>query len=76
MAVNVGFRIPGIQTQLKSLAKLPDQLPLLSSKEREADGMMGLVRRNLVMGKGSALMGIASPADTSLRRIPFSLARQ
>ena len=56
MAVNVGLRIPGIQTQLKSLAKLPDQLALLSSKEGEADGMMGLVRRashlfNLVMGK-------------------------
>ena len=56
MAVNVGLRIPGIQTQLKSLAQLPDQLVMLSSKEGEADGMMGLVRRashlfNLVMGK-------------------------
>ena len=56
MAVNVGLRIPGIQTQLKSLAQLPDQLALLSSQEGEADGMMGLVRRashlfNLVMGK-------------------------
>ena len=56
MAVNVGLRIPGIQTKLKSLAQLPDQLALLSSKEGEADGMMGLVRRtshlfNLVMGK-------------------------
>ena len=56
MAVNVGLRIPGIQTQLKALATLPDQLALLSSKEGEADGMMGLVRRashlfNLVMGK-------------------------
>ena len=56
MAVNVGLRIPGIQTQLKALAQLPDQLALLSSKEGEADGMMGLVRRashlfNLVMGK-------------------------
>ena len=36
MAVNVGLRIPGIQTQLKSLAQLPDQLALLSSKEGEA----------------------------------------
>ena len=50
------MRIPGIQTQLKSLAKLPDQLALLSSKEGEGDGMMGLVHRashlfNLVMGK-------------------------
>ena len=56
MAVNVGLRIPGIQTQLKSLAQLPDQLVMLSSREGEADGMMGLVRRashlfNLVMGK-------------------------
>ena len=56
MAVNVGLRIPGIQTQLKSLAQLPDQLVMLSSKEGEVDGMMGLVRRashlfNLVMGK-------------------------
>ena len=56
MAVNVGLRIPGIQTQLKALATLPDQLALLSGKEGEADGMMGLVRRashlfNLVMGK-------------------------
>ena len=37
MAVNVGLRIPGIQTQLKSLAQLPDQLALLSSKEGEAE---------------------------------------
>ena len=56
MAVNVGIRIPGIQTQLKSFAQLPDQLVMLSSREGEADGMMGLVRRashlfNLVMGK-------------------------
>lgn len=54
--VNVGLRIPGIQTQLKALAKLPDQLALLSSKEGEGDGMMGLIRRashlfNLVTGK-------------------------
>ena len=52
--MNVGLRIPGIQTQLKSLAQLPDQLVTLSSEEGEADGMMGLVRRashlfNLVM---------------------------
>ena len=59
-------RIPGIQTQLKPLAKLPDQPALLSSKEGEGDGMMGLVRRashlfNLVMGKvvGSNGYGVA-----------------
>ena len=56
MAVNVGLRIPGIQAQFKLVAKLPDRLALLSSKEGEGDGLMGLVRRashlfNLVMGK-------------------------
>ena len=56
MLVCACSRIPGIQTQLKPLAKLPDQLALLWSKEGEGDGMMGLVRRashlfNLVMGK-------------------------
>ena len=55
MAVNVALCIPGMQTQLRSFAQLPEQLVFLSGKEGEADGMMGLVRPashlfNLAMG--------------------------
>ena len=56
MAVNVGMKIPGIQTKLKALADLPEQVQILSAKSSGQDGMLSLVRRavhlfNMIMGK-------------------------
>ena len=56
MAVNVGIRIPGVQSKLKALAQLPEQLQILSAKATDQDGMASLIRRavhlfDLIMGK-------------------------
>ena len=56
MAVNVGIRIPGVQSKLKALAQLPEQLQILSARATEQDGVASLIRRavhlfDLIMGK-------------------------
>ena len=56
MAVNVGVRIPGVQSKLRTLAQLPEQLQVLTAKTGEQDGMASLIRRavhlfDLIMGK-------------------------
>ena len=56
MAVNVGIRIPGVQSKLKALAQLPEQLQILSARATDQDGMASLIRRavhlfDLIMGK-------------------------
>ena len=56
MAVNVGIRIPGVQSKLRTLADLPEQLQILSARASEQDGMASLIRRavhlfDLIMGK-------------------------
>ena len=56
MAVNVGIRIPGVQSKLRTLADLPEQLQILSARGSAQDGMASLIRRavhlfDLIMGK-------------------------
>ena len=55
-AINIGLRIPGLQNQLKELARLPDQLALISAEDGDNDGVHGLINRaahlfNLITGK-------------------------
>ena len=56
VAVNVGLKIPGVQSKLKALADLPEQLQILSAKSGNQDGMASLIRRavhlfDLITGK-------------------------
>ena len=55
-AVNIGMRIPGMQSKLKELAELPRQLVMASADSGDHGGVFGLVRSashlfNLIMGK-------------------------
>ena len=52
----LGIRIPGVQSKLKALAQLPEQLQILSARATDQDGMASLIRRavhlfDLIMGK-------------------------
>ena len=55
-AVNIGMRIPGIQSKLKDLADLPVKLTVASAEAGDDDGVTGLVRSashlfSLIMGR-------------------------
>lgn len=55
-AVNIGMRIPGMQSKLKQLAELPLEVMMAPAQSGEHDGVMGVVRSashllNLIMGK-------------------------
>ena len=55
-AVNIGMRIPGMQSKLKQLAELPLRVMMASAQSGEHDGFMGFVRSashlfNLIMGQ-------------------------
>ena len=52
----LSIRIPGVQSKLKALAQLPEQLQILSARATDQDGMASLIRRavhlfDLIMGK-------------------------
>ena len=64
MAVNVGIRIPGVQSKLKALAQLPEQLQILSARATDQDGMASLINRavhlfDLIMGKVVGSNGVS-----------------
>ena len=64
MAVNVGIRIPGVQSKLKALAQLPEQLQILSARATDQDGMASLINKavhvfDLIMGRVIGSNGVS-----------------
>ena len=79
MAVNVGLRIPGVQSKLKTLAQLPEQLQILSAKTSEQDGMASLIRRalhlfDLIMGKVVGSNGFLAAIVRSVQRDVYTVS--
>ena len=72
----LGIRIPGVQSKLKALAQLPEQLQILSARATDQDGMASLIRRavhlfDLIMGKVVGSNG----ASAAILRFCFAKGR-
>ena len=77
MAVNVGMKIPGIQTKFKAFVDLPEQLHILSSKSSVQDGALSLVRRavhllDMIMGKGGRQQRLSCDLQAPIHSIQHS----